>query len=103
MEVVVALVLSLAAALTIYWLGGAITPKSKPTVNKLMAYACGEKFKGMKFQVNAEEFYLYAIYFLVFDVLAFVLSTSMGSTGLMPVIYLLVVIAALIPLLGRRE
>jgi len=102
-EVAVAFALTLATGLVIYWLGGRIAPKSKPTVNKLMAYACGERFTGTKSQMNAEEFYLYAVYFLVFDIVAFILATSMGLTGLLPVLYVLVVLAALPPLFGRRD
>lgn len=102
-EVVVALGLALGTALVIYWLGGTVAPKSKPTANKLMAYACGERLTGTKLQVDAEQFFIYAVYFLIFDVLAFILATSMGMTGLLPVVYLLAVVAALIPLFWRRE
>ncbi len=102
-EVAVAFALTLATGLTIYWLGGTIAPKSKPTVNKLMAYACGERFTGTKFQINAEEFYIYSVYFLIFDILAFIVATSMGLAGMLPVLYLLVVLAALAPLFGRHD
>lgn len=89
--------------MTIYVVGGRISPKGGSNRNKLLSYACGEKFPSVKLQFNLESFFIYAMYFLVFDVLAFVLATSLGilaseapiSLLLNPIIYVVVVFAAI--------
>ena len=99
--VVATLVFPLIAALVIYWLGGRVAAKGKQTVDKVLAYACGERLPALKLQVNLEHFYIYAVYFMVFDVLAFILATSMGVLGWLPLIYILVVVAAITPLIRK--
>jgi len=69
----------------------------------VLAYACGEKLQGRKIQINFERFFIYAVYFMVFDVLAFILATSMSFLGWLPVFYILIVIAAIIPLIRGSD
>jgi NADH:ubiquinone oxidoreductase subunit 3 (subunit A) len=47
-----------------------------PNENKLKSYACGEDIEGgqQQFYPNA---FIFAIYFTIFDILAFVLATAM--------------------------
>jgi NADH:ubiquinone oxidoreductase subunit 3 (subunit A) len=96
---------SLATALLLYMCGGRISPKGSENLGKLSQYACGENLPAEKLQVNVEHFFIYAVYFLVFDILAFMLATSLGSPGLMPSLYATITLLAvvlLLPLLGRR-
>ena len=97
--------ISLFVALLLYWYGGKISPKVKATANKLAPYACGEEFPPQKLQVNVERFFVYAVFFLVFDILAFMLATSLGSPGIMPALYAgitLVAVIFLLPILKLR-
>jgi len=87
-------VLSLIAALMLYWYGGKISPKAAKTPGKLAQYACGEEMPAEKLQVNVERFFIYAVYFLVFDILAFMLATSFASPGFMPALYAVITLLA---------
>jgi len=108
---VVAALIALLAVLLIYLIGGKISAKGRKTSGKLSPYASGEDFPSEKLQVNLESFFLYAIYFLVFDVLAFVLATSMGvfSAGspasllIFPLVYAAIVLAAIELIPPRRR
>jgi NADH:ubiquinone oxidoreductase subunit 3 (subunit A) len=110
-DVVVAALIALSAVLILYALGGRISAKGRKTSGKLSSYASGEDFPSEKLQVNLESFFLYAIYFLVFDVLAFVLSTSLGvfasgspaSLLIFPLIYAAIVLAAIVLIPSRRR
>jgi len=81
-DVAVTILLSFITAVTIYWVGGGIGAKGKKTEGKLAPYACGESFPASKLQVNVEDLFLYAMAFLIFDVLAFILAMSMFSPKL---------------------
>lgn len=110
-DVVVAALIALSAVLLIYLIGGRISAKGQKTSGKLRPYASGEDFPAEKIQVNLESFFLYAIYFLVFDVLAFVLATSLGvfasgspaSLLVFPLIYAVIVLAAIELIPPRRR
>jgi len=81
-----------------------IGAKGEKTEGKVAPYACGEDLLPLKLQVNAERFLIYAVYFLVFDILAFILATSLNTPGPFPAIYALIVLMAvviLLPLLRR--
>ncbi|HID90717.1 TPA: hypothetical protein EYP44_02005 [Candidatus Bathyarchaeota archaeon] len=94
--------LSFAVGLIIYWIGGRIAPKGRKVPGKLREYICGEDLPTRKLQVNVERFLIYVVYFLIFDVVAFVLATSFASPGVYPVVYSLIVglaIVVLLPLL----
>ena len=74
--------------LLLYWVGRRIAP-SNPNKEKLTTYACGEDVPGVKTQFHSQ-LLRYAVYFTIFDITAFVLATSMGVLGWVPIIYLLV-------------
>lgn len=101
-EVLATLVLPLLTAMVIYWIGGKVSAKGKATVDKMLAYACGEKLQGRKIQINFERFFIYAVYFMVFDVLAFIIATSMSFHGWLPMLYILIVAVSIIPLTHGR-
>ena len=93
------LIISLATSLLLYFYGGRISAKGTKTQGKLAQYACGEDLPVEKLQVNVERFFIYAVFFLVFDILAFMLATSLGSPGLMPALYATITLLAVILLL----
>lgn len=92
-------------ALCLYWWGGKISAKGKPSEGKLASYACGEDLPAEKLQVNLQNFFVYAVYFMIFDILAFMLATSLRNPGILPAAYALVLLLAvvmLMPLARRR-
>jgi NADH:ubiquinone oxidoreductase subunit 3 (subunit A) len=96
--------LSLLVGLIFYWVGGRVGAKGEKSADKVAPYACGEDLPPRKLQVDAERFLIYAVYFLVFDILAFILATSLNTPGHFPAIYALIVLMAvviLLPLLRR--
>jgi NADH:ubiquinone oxidoreductase subunit 3 (subunit A) len=97
--------ISLVTSILLYWYGGRISPKVAKSPGKLSQYACGEEVPAQKLQVNVERFFIYAVYFLVFDILAFMLATSLGSPGFMPALYATITLLAvvlLLPMLKSR-
>ena len=53
--------------------------------------------------MDLERFLVFAVYFLIFDVLAFVVATSSYATGLAPIVYSLVVLTAAAMLIFSRR
>lgn len=96
--------ISLAVILLIFWLGGRGTAKSTAkTGGKSEPYACGENLAAEESRVDLEKFLIYAVYFLIFDILAFVLATSFYATGIMPVAYVSIVLVAVAVLIYSRR
>lgn len=89
----------------IYLIGGKASArrKSKKTDGKTASYACGENFPAEELKVDLEKFFMFAVYFLIFDVLAFILATSFSATGLLPIAYCLIILMAVIMLLSVRR
>lgn len=81
--------LSLVVALIIIALGNDYAPKSPDTEGKLAPYACGEPVQPTKVRINTENFFIYAVYFMIFDVLGFVLVTAFANPVniLLPLFY----------------
>ncbi len=66
-------------------------------INQLRAnysYSCGEIAPAKEAKLDLERFLTFAVYFLIFDVLAFVTMTSFYATDFMPVVYSLIVLVA---------
>ncbi len=80
--------------LLMYWIGKRIAPNN-PTKEKLTTYACGEDLKPAKAQFHTH-LLRYAVYFTIFDIVAFVLATSMGILGWVPILFLGVAFLAII-------
>lgn len=95
-------VLSILLGIILYIFGSIIAPKVKKTAGKLAPYACGEDLPPEKLQVNAEEFFIYATYFLIFDVVAFVLATSFRNPGFFPILFIAITLAASVVLFSVR-
>lgn len=88
------LVLSLIFAGVIILLGRSVAPKARTTGAAVESYACGEPaFEGGKIQFNLPLFN-YALYFLFFESLGFILFLSWQSSGLIVITYLLVTLVA---------
>ena len=95
---------SLIVAIVIYLVGKKIAPKGQDVAGKTAPYACGENMTVDEVKVDLERFLTFAVYFLIFDVLAFVTVTSFYNLGAMPIIYSLVVLMAVALLvLSRRK
>jgi len=94
---------SLATAVIIYLLGGKLAPKSEPTKEKNAPYSCGEHGPVKEAKVDLERFLTYAVFFLIFDVLAFVTMTSFYATDLLPVAYALIVLTSVGMLVFARK
>lgn len=96
----IALVLVLVAVLLLYWLGKRMAPHN-PTKEKLKSYACGEDMEGgqQQFYPNA---FIFAIYFTIFDILAFIIATAMViiNQGFVPEFSAIAAIFAGIGLIG---
>lgn len=91
-------------ALLLFWIGGKISAKSKPNSEKTAPYACGEDLPVEESKIDLEKFLIFAVYFLIFDVLAFVVSTSYYGGGLVSAAYSLIVSMAVVMLvLSRRH
>ena len=91
--------LSLAIGLILYLIGLIVGAKGEKTVGKVAPYACGEDLPPREFQVDVKRFFIYAVYFLVFDILAFILATSLSTPGFFPAIYASIVLMAVVILL----
>ena len=102
-----AIVFSFAFILLIYWIGGRVSAKRslKKISGKTAPYACGEDFPPEELKVNLEKFFIFAVYFLIFDVLAFILATSFPAVGLIPVVYCSIILMAVAALfsVGRHK
>ena len=83
-------------ALGIYWAGGRLKAKGEVTKGKEEAYACGEDIPGVKSKVNVQSFFMYAFYFMIFDILAFMLVTSFGTAGIYATLYAGIVLIAMV-------
>lgn len=95
---------SLIMVLLIYWIGGRSSAKeSVKDTAKNEPYACGEDMPAEESRVDLEKFLIYALYFLIFDILAFVLATSFYAIGLIPVTYSLIVLVAVTVLIFSRR
>jgi len=98
-------VFSLVIMFFIYWLGGKISARAKPgnVVGKTAPYACGEDLPSEELKVDLDRFFIFAVYFMIFDVFAFILATSFDSLGLIPAVYALIVLGAVLMLLAVRR
>lgn len=91
--------LSLVFSIFLYLTGYIVAPKTKETVGKLAPYACGEEYPARKIQVDVERFFLYATFFMVFDISAFMLAVSFGNRGFYPVLFSVIILLAVTTLL----
>jgi len=97
---------AIVAGLMIYWVGGKISPKQvASTAGKTAPYACGEDLPAEEMKVDLERFLVFAVYFLIFDVFAFIIATSLYTTVFVPVaaVYSLIVLVSVAMLVISRR
>ncbi|KPL20092.1 MAG: hypothetical protein AMJ93_12775, partial [Anaerolineae bacterium SM23_84] len=95
--------LCLLVALILYWIGGRIRFKGKTTPGEVATYSCGEDLPGGKLQIDEGMFFIFCAYFLIFDILAFVMVTSLGRPGFLPALYAGIALCAITLLLPLRR
>jgi NADH:ubiquinone oxidoreductase subunit 3 (subunit A) len=88
------LTLSLLFAALIIWLGRSVAPKARTTGGAVDSYACGESsFLGGKVQFQLELFN-FALYFMLFDILGFILFLSSAQPNIVVMVYLVIALVA---------
>jgi NADH:ubiquinone oxidoreductase subunit 3 (subunit A) len=86
--------LSLLFAGILLHIGRSVAPRARQTGGAVDSYACGEPaFLGGKVQFNLELFN-YALYFMLFDIVGFILFLSWANAGLIVVAYLAITLVA---------
>ena len=98
----VVFVTTLLLTILIYWVGGKYSAKGGKSEGKLSPYSCGEDlpYEG-ELRVNLERFLIYAVYFLIFDVIAFMLVVSFKITPIHAVTYALITLISIIFMIKR--
>lgn len=83
------LVVAIAVAFVVMAIGNDLAPKGPDTPGKLAPYACGEDIAPTKVRMNVENFFIYAVYFMIFDVLGFILATTLARPAnvMLPLAY----------------
>ncbi|WXG41391.1 MAG: NADH-quinone oxidoreductase subunit A [Candidatus Freyarchaeum deiterrae] len=76
-----AILISFIGACALYASSRYLAPKGKKSKEKMMAYACGEKYPAEKFQFRLQLFY-YAVFFTILETAGFVIFTSAFSNPL---------------------
>ena len=88
------IVLSLLAAAVILYIGRKAAPKARRIGGAVESYACGEPaFLGGKVQFNLELFN-YALYFMLFDIVGFILFLSFANPSIIIILYLIMTLVA---------
>lgn len=77
LEVTLSIVIPLVFALLVYWLGGRISFKGRSSPGKLKPYACGEDLPPVRRTLDLTRFYIYLVYFMIFDILGVILALAL--------------------------
>ena len=86
--------LSLLFAGVLLLLGRSVAPPARQTGAAVESYACGEPgFPGGKVQFHLQLFN-YALYFMLFDIIGFMLFLSWSNPGIVVIAYLLIALVA---------
>ncbi|MGC8960880.1 MAG: NADH-quinone oxidoreductase subunit A [Candidatus Bathyarchaeia archaeon] len=106
---IIVFILAVIVAAVIYGVGGRISPKPKPSEDKLMPYACGEDMPPERARLGVY-LYNYAAMFLVLDVVAVIFALSMGVpfkgnalTSALATVYIAVAAVAVTLIFRRGE
>ncbi len=94
-------VIFLVLGLLISYLGSLIQAKGKESAGKLTSYACGQSDVPNHVSPDYSQFFPYAFFFTIMHILVLVLATLPGDVVLLPIIYLVVGVMALIILFRR--
>jgi len=101
----IAFTFSFLLGLLIYVIGGKLSIKIKGKEGgKTIPYACGEEPPPVReVRINLERFFIFTVYFLIFDVFAFLISLSFSMPWHLPTIYSLIVLMAILTFLTSRR
>ena len=101
MLLLVAFISSFALALSLYVIAGRISPKGvEKRSERTIPYACGEDSPTIgETRINCESFFIFTIFFMIFDVFAFMIAISYSAPIYLPIIYSLITLMAIILLL----
>ncbi len=89
----VAFIIILIATAAIYTWGRKIAPPSRNKGEAVESYACGEEQPDIHTHFRINWFY-YAVYFMIFDIIAFILTFGAFQIGVLPAVYAVVLYAA---------
>lgn len=84
----------------LYVVGMKIAPKVKETSSKLAPYASGEALPARKYQMDVRQFFLFVVYFLIFDISAVMVALSFGAKGIYPILFLVIIVCSLLPIVS---
>jgi NADH:ubiquinone oxidoreductase subunit 3 (subunit A) len=90
---IIVIIMSLVFAAVLLQIGRSTAPPARQTGEGLEAYACGEDLEGGKVQFNLELFN-FAMYFMLFDIIGFVLFLIWSNPGILVIVYLIVALVA---------
>ncbi|MCX8162311.1 MAG: NADH-quinone oxidoreductase subunit A [Candidatus Bathyarchaeota archaeon] len=100
---ILSIAIPLLFALAIYWIGGRISAKGSANPGKVKPYACGEDLPGVKFNLDITRFYVYLVYFMIFDILGVILSLAFTANPIYIALFIAPTIAALLFIAIRVE
>ena len=92
---------SFALALSLYIIAGRISPRGmEKRAERAVPYACGEDPPPTgETRINCERFFIFTIFFMIFDVFAFMIAISYSAPIHLPILYSLITVIAIILLL----
>ncbi|MEM2739373.1 MAG: NADH-quinone oxidoreductase subunit A [Candidatus Bathyarchaeia archaeon] len=102
-EAALSIIIPLVFASIIYWIGGKISAKGSVNPGKVKPYACGEDLPGVKLNLDITRFYVYLVYFMVFDILGIILSLALTANPVYVALFIAPTIAALLFIAVRIE
>ena len=97
----VAFISSFALALSLYIIAGRISHRgAERKSERTIPYACGEDPPPTgETRINCERFFIFTIFFMIFDVFAFMIAISYSAPIHLPILYSLITVIAIILLL----
>ena len=95
--------LALLVSLFLLGAGREFSAKSPDTEGKLAPYACGEPIPAAKVRLNMENFFIYAVFFMIFDVFAFMVAISYSAPAYLSILYSLIAMMAVTLLIVERS
>jgi len=88
-------ILSFTLGLAIYVFGGRFSAKGGGEKGaKSVPYACGEN-PPEETRINLERFFVFTVFFLIFDVFAFIIAVSSSAYWIFPLFYSLITLMAI--------
>ena len=99
MNLIIAIAIALLIILSIFFISKKISQKQKYDKEKLSPYACGEDLPVEEVRINLEKFLIFALYFLIFDVITYIIAISFFERGILPATYSIIALASVLVLI----